>query len=416
VRDAVEPLVTGVTTGVRVASQDSGFGGNTVDLVVSALDAESLAEAAAQVERAVVGVEDAAEVSNNLAAPQQVVRVAVDRGKAAEAGLSESAVSAIVSGAMTPEQTLGTVEIDERTLDVSVSSGEAPATRAELEDLEIPTASGLVPLTDLADVVVEDVPATITRTDGERTATIAVTPAGEDLNPVTAALNQRIADLELPAGANVVMGGVAADQADAFNDLGLALIAAILIVYVVMVATFGSLAQPLILLVSVPFAATGALGALLISGTPLGVPALIGVLMLVGIVVSNAIVLIDLINQYRRAGRDLDEAVREGARQRLRPIVMTALATVFALTPMALGITGGGAFIAQPLALVVIGGLVSSTLLTLFVVPVLYSLIERGKLRRAERREARRRRREAEAGAGRTSKPNHAEVPAGSRR
>ncbi|GAB3164614.1 efflux RND transporter permease subunit [Myceligenerans halotolerans] len=392
VREAVEPLATGVTSGVTVASQDSGFGGSTVDLVVSALDSETLAEAASEVEDAVADVEGAAEVSNNLAAAQQIVQVEVDREKAAEAGLSESAVSGIVSAAMTPERTLGSVDLDERTLDVVVSTGEAPATRAELEDLEIPTASGTVQLTELADVVVEEVPTTVTRTDGERTATVSVTPAGEDLNVLTTALDERIADVTLPAGASVVVGGVAADQADAFSDLGLALLAAIFIVYVVMVATFGSLVQPLILLVSVPFAATGALGALLLSNTPLGVPALIGVLMLVGIVVSNAIVLIDLINQYRTRGSDLDEAVREGARQRLRPIVMTALATVFALTPMALGLTGGGAFIAQPLALVVIGGLVSSTLLTLFIVPVLYSLIERGKLRRADKRDARRRR------------------------
>ncbi len=118
----------------------------------------------------------------------------------------------------------------------------------------------------------------------------------------------------------------------------------------------------------------------MLTGTPLGVPALIGMLMLVGIVVSNAIVLIDLINQYRVAGRSLREAVAEGARQRLRPIVMTAAATIFALLPMAFGATGGGAFISQPLALVVIGGLVSSTLLTLLVVPALYTLYEGGLL------------------------------------
>ncbi|GAB4086746.1 efflux RND transporter permease subunit [Myceligenerans cantabricum] len=397
VREAVEPLVEGVTDDVTVASADSGFGGSTVDLVVSALDNESLAEGAAEVEDAVADVDGAAEVTNNLAAAQQVVQVTVDREKAAEAGLTESAVSGIVAGEMSPEQTLGTVELDERRLDVVESTGEAPATRAELKELEIPTATGMVELTDLADVAVQDVPTSISRTDGERTATVSVTPAGDDLGSLTTALNERIADVSLPAGASVVVGGAAAEQADAFNDLGLALVAAIFIVYVVMVATFGSLVQPLILLVSVPFAATGALGALLLSGTPLGVPALIGVLMLVGIVVSNAIVLIDLINQYRRSGRDLDEAVREGSRQRLRPIVMTALATVFALTPMALGLTGGGAFIAQPLALVVIGGLVSSTLLTLFVVPVIYSLMERGKLRRAEKSDARRRRRAAAA-------------------
>jgi HAE1 family hydrophobic/amphiphilic exporter-1 len=152
-------------------------------------------------------------------------------------------------------------------------------------------------------------------------------------------------------------------------------------VYVIMVATFKSLIQPLILLVSVPFAATGAVALLLVSRVPLGLPSLIGMLMLVGIVVTNAIVLIDLINQYRKPrggqpGMSVADAITHGARQRLRPILMTALATVFALTPMALGFTGGGGFISQPLAIVVIGGLVSSTALTLVLVPVLYRLVE----------------------------------------
>ena len=183
------------------------------------------------------------------------------------------------------------------------------------------------------------------------------------------------------------LGGVTKSQADSFSQLGQALLAAIAIVFIVMVATFSSIRQPLILLISIPFAATGALGLLLITDTPLGVSALIGMLLLVGIVVTNAIVLIDLINQYRREGKPIQEAIMDGSRQRLRPILMTALATIFALTPMALGVTGGGGFISQPLAIVVIGGLFSSTVLTLVIVPVLYWLVEGGKDRKAARQE-----------------------------
>jgi HAE1 family hydrophobic/amphiphilic exporter-1 len=178
---------------------------------------------------------------------------------------------------------------------------------------------------------------------------------------------------------------------EAFSDLGIALLIAVIIVFIVMVATFGSLLQPFILLISIPFAATGALLALVITDTALGVPALIGCLMLVGIDVANAIVLIDLINQYRRRGdRTVDEAIIEGARKRLRPILMTAAATVCALVPMGLGLTGGGgSFLSRPLALVVIGGLISSTLLTLIVVPVLYRFEARFQDARKARREAR---------------------------
>ena len=138
-------------------------------------------------------------------------------------------------------------------------------------------------------------------------------------------------------------------------------------------------------MISIPFAATGAFVSLLITDTALDVSALIGMLLLVGIVVTNAIVLIDLINQYRREGKGIQEAIMDGARQRLRPILMTALATIFALTPMAIGITGSGGFISQPLAIVVIGGLFSSTVLTLVIVPVLYWLIEGGRERKARK-------------------------------
>ncbi|MGF0117857.1 efflux RND transporter permease subunit [Promicromonospora sp. Marseille-Q5078] len=394
IRDAVEPLAdTGVTSEVSVSGGDSGFGSTTVDLVVQSHDADDLEAAAQQVTDAVSGLDGVAEVTNDLAAAQQVVQVSVDREKAAEAGLTETQVSGVVSGAMDPEQTAGEVDLGDGPVDVVVKTGDAPATQGEIEDLEIPTAAGTVPLTDVATVEKVDVPTSISRTDGQRSATVSVTPETQDVGTLSADITAATDDLDLPAGATVEVGGVAADQADAFADLGLALLAAIAIVYLVMVATFGSLVQPLILLVSVPFSATGALLALLATDTPLGVPALIGVLMLVGIVVSNAIVLIDLINQYRDPSkghpRSLDEAVREGARKRLRPIVMTALATIFALTPMAVGLTGGGSFISQPLALVVIGGLISSTLLTLFVVPVLYELIERRKERRRTKRDSR---------------------------
>lgn len=245
---------------------------------------------------------------------------------------------------------------------------------------------------DIAAVEVVSAPATITRIDGARAVTISATPAeGADLSTASYGVQTAVDGVDLPAGVSLDEGGAAAEQAQSFGELGIAMLAAIALVYIVLVATFRSLVQPLLLLVSVPFAATGAIAGLLITGTPLGIPALIGMLMLIGIVVTNAIVLIDLINEYRRGGSGLDDAVVHGARLRLRPIIMTACATIFALIPMALGITGGGAFISQSLAIVVIGGLVSSTVLTLLLVPALVVLYER----RGDRRQARRERREA---------------------
>lgn len=231
-------------------------------------------------------------------------------------------------------------------------------------------------LHQVAEVDLVKAPAMITRVDGVRAATISASSEAADLGATTALIKTGLADLNLPDGVTTRIGGVSQQQADSFRDLGLAMVIAVFAVYLIMVATFGSLLQPLVLLVSIPFAATGALGLSLVTDTALGVPSMIGLLMLIGIVVTNAIVLIDLINQKRRAGLGVDESIQAGARLRLRPIVMTALATIFALIPMSLGLTGGGVFISKPLAIVVIGGLFSSTLLTLILVPVLYDLLE----------------------------------------
>ncbi|MCZ2814061.1 efflux RND transporter permease subunit [Modestobacter sp. VKM Ac-2979] len=370
---------------VTVAAAGSGFGSSTVDVLVQAADAGVLAEAADQVQQAVSEVPGATDVTNDLSAGLPVVRVDVDPVAAAQAGLTAAQVTRTLAG-LTNAVPLGEIDVDDASTPVYLDPVQAPETVEQLRAVVLPTAGGLVPLTQLATVEEEQAPSSISRVDGERSATVSATPAGTDLGALTAELQAAIDGLDLPAGAEVSIGGVAADQGEAFADLGLALVIAVVIVYLVMVATFRSLTQPFILLVSVPFAATGALLMLLVTGTPLGVPALIGVLMLIGIVVTNAIVLIDLVNQYREQGRPLAEAVSEGARKRLRPIVMTAAATVLALTPMAFGLTGGGVFISQPLALVVIGGLITSTVLTLLLVPVLYTSLETRRERRAAKR------------------------------
>jgi multidrug efflux pump subunit AcrB len=240
-----------------------------------------------------------------------------------------------------------------------------------------------VKVKDVAKVSEVMAPTTVTQIEGTPSVTITATPDAGDLGALSATIQNRLDSItDLPPGVTATLGGAAENQRDAFSQLGLAMLVAIALVFMIMVGTFRSLVQPLILMVSIPFAATGAIAGLLITDTPLGVPAMVGLLMLIGIVVTNAIVLIDLINQYRGRGQDLRSAIIDGARLRLRPIIMTACATIFALIPMALGLTGGGAFISGPLAIVVIGGLVSSTVLTLLLVPVLYSLVERRNERR----------------------------------
>ncbi|WP_197430147.1 efflux RND transporter permease subunit [Auraticoccus cholistanensis] len=379
---------------LSVSAAGGGFGGSTdVEVVLTGSDPDALERGARDVLEAMEGIEQVTETTSSLVADQPIVSVRVDPEEATLQGLTPQAISSQLEGILAPA-TIGSIEVDGLTQDVVMRVGEAPVGLAELRDHELQGTAGPVPLSDVADVVADEVAPQVNRTDGQRSATVSLTPADQDdLGAVTSAVTERLTGVDLPEGVRAELGGVATEQADAFNQLGLALLVAIAIVYVVMVATFKSLVQPLILLVSIPFAATGAIGGLLVTGTALGVPSLIGMLMLVGIVVTNAIVLIDLVNHYRAGGQPGWDALLNGARQRLRPILMTAVATIFALLPMAMGITGGGLFVSRPLAVVVIGGLFSSTLLTLLVVPVLYELVSR----RADRREERRVRREARA-------------------
>ena len=374
-----------------------GFNADQLAVVVQAADPQVLATATEQVRQAMAQTANVTDVETTLAESVPRLDVTVDRAAAARAGLTEAAVGQAVSAAFRAAP-LGRVTVDGATQDVVLSGGPPPADVAALRALPITVGGRPVPLDSIADVEQVAGPVEVTRIDGDRSATVSGTATGSNVGAATKDLTTRLDSLTLPAGASYEIGGVSAEQAEAFADLGVALLAAIAIVFLIMVATFRSLLQPLLLLVSIPFAATGAIGLLLATGTPLGVPALIGMLMLIGIVVTNAIVLMDLINQYREQGMSVQEAVIEGARHRLRPILMTAIATVFALLPMALGLTGEGGFISQPLAIVVIGGLITSTLLTLVLVPTLYTMVERRK----ERIRAWRQRRSGAGGSDRT--------------
>ena len=359
-----------------------GVGGSgSIDIKVTGTSDEALFAAVDKIRTGMVGVENISEITSSLSEQQRTLKITVDREKAAEYGLTEIQVSGLVSSTLRPSS-IGDVNIENESTPIFIVQENTPATVEEIQQIEIPTRLGVVELQELAEIQEVQAPVSITSEKGERVATVALTPDSDDLGAVTRDVTAALAEIEIPLGATATIGGVSAEQTESFQQLGLALLAAVAIVYLVMVATFSSLIQPLILLISIPFAATGALGLLLLTDTPLGVPALIGMLLLVGVVVTNAIVLIDLINQYRKQGRSIQQSIMDGSRQRLRPILMTALATIFALSPLAFGITGGG-FISQPLAIVVIGGLVSSTLLTLVIVPVLYWLIEGRKERKA---------------------------------
>jgi HAE1 family hydrophobic/amphiphilic exporter-1 len=373
---------------IAVSGASSGLTSSNIEVDVTAGSDADLRKASDALIKKVGKVKGIASVSSNLSASLPYIAVVIDRQAAANDGLTEFQVGSVVTQAMNPSSS-GSVVVGDTTLSIYIRNTDAPTTIAALRNFSIATPLGTtVPLSDLASVKTVNGPSSITTIKGLRSATIEAVPGTDNVGNASALVQTAVDKTTLPASATATLGGFTSQQGDAFSQLGLALLAAILIVYVVMVAAFKSLRQPLLLLVSIPFAATGGIILQVVSGVPLGVASLIGVLMLVGIVVTNAIVLVDLINQYRVRGMKVGDAIIHGASRRLRPILMTALATIFALLPLGLGLSGHGGFISQPLAIVVIGGLVSSTLLTLIVLPVLYYLVEGAKERREDRRAA----------------------------
>jgi hydrophobic/amphiphilic exporter-1 (mainly G- bacteria), HAE1 family len=373
---------------ITVSGASSGLTSSNIEVDVTAGSDADLRRASQALITKVGKVHGIASVSSNLSASLPYIAVEINRATAANDGLTEFAVGSAVTQAMNPSSS-GSIVVGDTTLSIYIRNTDAPTTIAALKNFSIATPLGTtVPLSDLATVKTVNGPSSITTIKGLRSATIEAVPGTDNVGNASALVQTAVDKTKLPASATATLGGFTSQQGDAFSQLGLALLAAILIVYVVMVAAFKSLRQPLLLLVSIPFAATGGIILQVVSGVPLGVASLIGVLMLVGIVVTNAIVLVDLINQYRLRGMKVGEAIIHGASRRLRPILMTALATIFALLPLGLGLSGHGGFISQPLAIVVIGGLVSSTLLTLIVLPVLYYLVEGAKERREDKRAA----------------------------
>jgi HAE1 family hydrophobic/amphiphilic exporter-1 len=368
---------------VTVTGEDSSMGSTSlIEVRISAADPAVLKEANDAVLARMKTVEGLADVTSNLSEGRPSATVLVDQAKATAAGVSASTLSQYTTLVLNG-YSLGTMPIDGGVLPAVLTVGEITvppnpgAVSDLLRQLQVPGATGMVPLGSVATIAEVKAPVQVTHVDGARTASVTATPVENNIGAASSAVRAALAKVDLPAGATWELAGATEMTGEVFRSLGIAMLVAILLVYVIMVATFRSLMNPLILLVSIPFAAVGAVILLLITGTSLGMPSLVGLLMLIGIVVTNAIVLLDLVEQFRRRGMDARSAVIEGGRRRLRPILMTAVATILALTPMAIGIGGKGGFLSTPLAVVVIGGLFTSTFLTLILVPVLYMALDR---------------------------------------
>ena len=383
VRAGVDELQNAGTISVTGDDSSSSMGGmSLMEVRISASDPAVLKEANDVVLAEVETVDGLADVTSNLSEGRPSATIIVDQEKAAAAGITPATLSQYTTLVLNGYP-LGTVPTTAGTLPAQLTVGEIVvpplpgAVSQVLTRLPVAGTAGMVPLGDIAKVVEIKAPIQVTHVDGARTASITATAVNNNIGAASTAVEDALADVQLPEGATWELAGATEATNDVFRTLGIAMLVAILLVYIIMVATFRSLLNPLILLVSIPFAAVGAVLALVVTGTSLGMPSLIGLLMLIGIVVTNAIVLLDLVEQFRRKGMDARTAVIEGGRRRLRPILMTAVATILALIPMALGIGGEGGFLSTPLAVIVIGGLFTSTFLTLILVPVLYLAFDR---------------------------------------
>ncbi|WP_066308827.1 efflux RND transporter permease subunit [Bacillus sp. FJAT-29814] len=282
---------------------------------------------------------------------------------------------------------LTTVEKDGNSLEVIVQQPQTslPESIDEMLAKQVPTALGTtMPLSELVEVKKGTTLNTLARSKGEYFATVSGKITSKDISKVTSTVGDKIDKMEFPKGVTVSVAGVQADMNETFTQLGVAMATAIAIVYFILVVTFREGVAPFSILFSLPFAVIGSFVGLFLAGETISVPVMMGLLMLIGIVVTNAIVLVDRIIHMERDGLRMREAVLEAGSTRLRPILMTAIATVGALIPLALG-EGGGGLISKGLAITVIGGLTSSTLLTLFVVPIVYEVLS--KLFKKNRRE-----------------------------
>ncbi|MGY3316860.1 HAE1 family hydrophobic/amphiphilic exporter-1 [Peribacillus simplex] len=318
---------------------------------------------------------DLKDVDTSLSDAYEQYTLVADQKKLSDVGLTAAQIGMSIANT-NKEDALTTIKKDGEEVKVYVETEETTfKDKKDLENTKISSPMGMeIPLKELVKIEEGKASDTISRRDGKIYADVSATIKSDDVAAVTAEVQKEVKKLDLPASVSVDYGGVTKDIQESFTQLGIAMLAAIAIVYFVLVVTFHGGLAPIAILFSLPFTVIGALAGLFVTGETISVSAMMGVLMLIGIVVTNAIVLVDRVIKNEESGLSTREALLEAGSTRLRPILMTALATIGALIPLAIGAEGSG-LISQGLGITVIGGLVSSTLLTLVIVPVVYEVI-----------------------------------------
>ncbi len=348
-----------------------------VEIEISGFDLEKLKEAGDAVARKLSSNNRFADVKSTMETGSPEVQIIFDRDKAASLGLQVHDVAdRIVSNVRGDVATRYSWR--DRKIDVLVRARETDrASINEIQNLIVnPGSNRPIPLNAIAQVQIANGPGEIRRVAQQRVAVVSANLNYGDLGEAAEEVEQALADVTLPAGIFAQIAGQNEEMSESFRSLIYALALAVFLVYLVMASQFESLLHPFIILFTIPLALVGAILALYLTSTTISVVVFIGLILLIGIVVNNAIILIDIINQMRMKGMEKIEAIKEGGKSRLRPILMTTMTTTLGLLPLAIGF-GDGAELRAPMGITVIGGLLISTLLTLVVIPVMYAILDR---------------------------------------
>ncbi|WP_312810543.1 efflux RND transporter permease subunit [Sedimentibacter sp.] len=353
-----------------------GMSGGAISISIKGDDIETLKSIGNDFKALIEKVEGTREVSTSYEDGIPQVQIALDRGIASQYGLSTAQVGAAVKDTLSGSN-VTKFKVDGNELDVVLKGDNMYGqSMSLLEMLPIPTPMGSnIPLSEIADIKIEEGPVSIMRENQTRVLTVTGSVAGRDVQTVSTEIEKLLKEYAMPYGYSFTFGGETEQIVETFTDLAMVLLVAIVLVYMIIAAQFESLLQPLSIMFSVPLALSGGFIGLFVTGLHLNVIGIIGLIILVGIVVNNAIVLVDYINNRRNRGEDRTSAIMKAGPIRIRPIMMTALTTILGLVPMALGI-GEGAELTQSMGVVVIGGLAFSTVLTLVVVPVMYTIFD----------------------------------------
>jgi HAE1 family hydrophobic/amphiphilic exporter-1 len=371
---------------IAISGGDSGasigFSVSNVNLSIQGQNQEDIARVTIQLTEKLQGVDGIADLKSDLTTVVPELNIVLDPAKVAALGLPDDQTAMLQQEFMLLMNggTLAgkTVTLDNESYPIyikGIATNLSDVAQAETLKIGFPQS---VAMADVADVAILELPSHVGHVDTVLSATITGTITDKDIGAVNRAVQQQIDALPEHPGVEIKAAGIAEEMGDTFSSMFIAIIVAIVIVFLIVILMMRSIRNPMIIMVSIPLAFIGSILALLISGYTLGVSAMMGLLMLVGIVLTNAIVLVSMVEQRRKEGLSIHEALLEGGRIRLRPILMTALTTILAMIPMAV-IVSSGTMISAELAIVVIGGMVSSTFLTLLVIPAIYSLVYRGR-------------------------------------